>query len=339
MIRFRHDDGRLPNSLALSYALLGWIGGLFLISRQDAGTNLLGVLLLGHAMTIAAYLVHECAHNTILASNDANARLGKGLLWICGGCYARYEDIRHKHFRHHVDRADVVSFDYRPKLARWPRLLKVLEALEWAWIPAFDFLWHALIIVLPFVWSPRKDRRRHVLTVLVIRTLLFGLLAWYAPRVLVLYPIAYALMLHILRFMDAFQHTYELQENLDQPRSGPVAFDADYEHRNTYTNLHSSAHPWLNLLTLNFGYHNVHHDRPTQPWYRLPALQKELYGEGEDPTGQGLPFANQWRAYRQHRISRLLTTDPADAGVSNASFQERGKNFIGVDGVSFLVTQ
>ena len=33
--------------------------------------------------------------------------------------------------------------------------------------------------------------------------------------------------------------------------------DRDYGQCNTYSNVISVNHPWLNLLTLNFGYHGV----------------------------------------------------------------------------------
>jgi fatty acid desaturase len=39
--------------------------------------NLPAVLLLAHAMTIAAYMIHECGHNTVFRTNKANARLGR----------------------------------------------------------------------------------------------------------------------------------------------------------------------------------------------------------------------------------------------------------------------
>ncbi|MFZ5755573.1 MAG: fatty acid desaturase family protein [Pseudomonadota bacterium] len=336
--RFRYADAGLPNLAAFAYALGGWASGLFLITRDGFIANAGGVLLLGHAMIIAAYLVHECAHNTLFARNEDNARAGKILLWLCGGCYAVYEDIRHKHFRHHVDRADVVAFDYRPVLARYPRAVRVLHALEWLYIPAFDLLMHVLIIVLPFCHAPRRQRRGHVLAVLTVRGMLFALLVWYAPRVLLLYPLAYFLMLHVLRFMDAFQHTYDVDDRLDQPRPATIPHDAAYEHRNTFTNLHSAKYPWLNLLTLNFGYHNVHHDKPVQPWYRLPRLQRELYGDGDDATGQSIPFRNQLHAYHRYRTQRLLNADPADMGLERIPHAERGRTFIGVDGVSFLIT-
>lgn len=30
---------------------------------------------------------------------------------------------------------------------------------------------------------------------------------------------------------------------------------------------------WMNILTLNMGYHQEHHDFPTIPWYNLPKLR------------------------------------------------------------------
>ena len=55
--------------------------------------------------------------------------------------------------------------------------------------------------------------------------------------------------------------------------------DLRYEYENTYSNLLSERWRWLNLLVLNFPYHNAHHVRPGVPWYRLPALHRSLYGE------------------------------------------------------------
>jgi fatty acid desaturase len=133
-----------------------------------------------------------------------------------------------------------------------------------------------------------------------------------------------------MRFMDTHQHTYEIFETLEGAR-GPEAkrFDAAFEQRNTYSNLVSRRHPWLNLLVLNFGYHNAHHARPTAPWYRLPALHRELYG---DDIGPVLPFGNLLRAYHRYRVPRMLNADPSDLDVR----RDGGAGFIGVDGVSFL---
>lgn len=327
---FRYEDGGVPNLLALAYAFGGYAGGMALILSASLQLNFAGTLLLAHAMVIAAYLVHECAHNTIFLDNRRNARLGEALNWLTGACYGEYEDIRHKHFRHHVDRADVVAFDYRTRLARHPRLVALFRVLEWAYIPAVEIMMHALVLILPFRLEQRRQRRARVLTVLALRLALFALLVAVSWKLLLFYPLAYLLFMTVMRFMDTHQHTYEIFETLERER-GPEAkrFDAAYEHRNTFSNLFSVRHPWLNLLVLNFGYHNAHHVKPTAPWYRLPALHRELYG---DDDGQILPIANLLRAYHRYRVPRMLNADEGDLDIHS----DRGAGFIGVDGVSFL---
>lgn len=327
---FRYHDGRWPNSLALLYLLLGYPGGIALLLSDDWLLNLAGVVLLGHSMIIAAYLIHECAHNTLFATPLHNERLGRALNWLTGGCYGDYAALQHKHFRHHVDKADVVAFDYRPRLNNFPRLLRLMQALEWGYIPALDIMMHGLQIVLPFVHPAYASSRRRVVTVLLIRSTLLALLGWVSLKALLLYVLAYFLMMHVLRFMDAFQHTYEIFETLGQGRGEEARrFSRDYEHANTYSNLISVRHPWLNLLVLNFCYHNAHHFKQAVPWYRLPALHRELYG---DEQSQLLPFRNQLWSYHHHRVARI-NNDIDQRPLEGA---DKGRAFVGVDGVNFL---
>ena len=327
---WRSEDGAVPNLLALLYVLIGHSGGLWLIMQPSIWSVLPGVLLTAHSMVIAAYLVHECAHNTIFKRNADNRLLGEMLLWLVGSAYADYEDIRHKHFRHHVDKADVVVFDYRKKLVRYPAMTRLIQALEWAWIPAVDIMMHSLVLILPFTLESRLHRRHRVVLVLVSRLAFFVLLASISWQVLLFYPIAYMLFMHVMRFMDAHQHTFEVFETLEQERGVEAKrFDHAFEHRNTFSNLFSTDYPWLNLLVLNFGYHNAHHERPTVPWYRLPAFHAELYGNDDS---QMLPFRNLLGSYHRYRVCRALNADEPDEPV----MQDKGKTFIGVDGVSFL---
>jgi fatty acid desaturase len=326
----KYADGLWPNVYALSYVLLAYLSGWYAITLGSVPLNLFGALLLAHSMVIAAYMVHECAHNTVFSSNRANAKLGALLNWFTGACYGDYEDIRHKHFRHHMDRADVVAFDYRPRFASHPVFLKIMRVLEWLYIPAVEIVMHLLVLVVPFILPGRRHRRARVLTVLAARTTVFAVLVLYAPRVAIFYPLAYMVFLTVMRFMDTHQHTYEIFETLEQPRGEEaMQFDRAFEHRNTYSNLFSVRHPWLNLLVLNFGYHNAHHLKPITPWYRLPALHREAFG---DNCTQILPIGNLLRAYHRYRVPRMLNADAYDSGVTD----DKAVHFIGVDGVSFL---
>lgn len=324
----RQPQGYWPHFAALGYAVAGYLGGLGLLLAGSAALKLPGVLWLAHALVIAAYLIHECAHNTVFASPRHNARLGEALGFLVGAAYGDYADIRHKHLRHHTDRADVVAFDFRARLLRRPWLLKTVQALEWAWIPAVDLLMHGLVLALPFRRAERRHLRGRVLSVLAARAALFAALGLLSIQALLWYALAYLLFLHVLRFMDVHQHTYILVEALEEKRK-PLSADRDraYEDRNTFSNPISLRHPWLNLLTLNFGYHNAHHVHPTTPWYALPELHKQLYG---DACAQALPFPALLKAYAQHRVARVLNADPPDMPV------HAGRGFIGVVGVSFL---
>lgn len=326
---FRQPDHIAPHTLAIAYATGGYALALVLITHASLWLNVLGVVLLSHTLIIGAYLVHECAHNTVFKSTLHNARLGSFLNWLNGACYGRYEDIRHKHFRHHVDKGDVVAFDFRPILqTRYPALLKIIKALEWAYIPAVDLMMHALVIILPFVLPQRHDRRLRVVTVLILRVGLFTLLGLYSLKALALYALSYMLFLHVMRFMDVHQHTYMVFETLEQERGEEARrYDREFEHRNTFSNLISVKHPWLNLLTLNFGYHNAHHVKQAVPWFELPALHQKLYG---DVCVQSLPFSALLASYHTHRVARIINADDPDTDVSDS------RNFIGVVGVSFL---
>lgn len=324
----RWEDDLFPNALALGYALGGYGLGLWACTATAWWINVVGVLLTAHALVIAAYLIHECVHNTIFITNDRNAALGNVLLWLTGAGYGRYQDIRHKHFRHHIDHADVVAFDYRPVLARHSKLLKLIQLLEWAYIPAVDLMMHALVILLPFRLVTRRARRARALIVLVTRILFFTALGYASLNALLLYIPAYLLFLHMMRFFDVHQHTYEVWNTLDRPRNTDDArLDRDYEQRNTYSNLLSTRHPWLNWLALNFPHHNAHHVRPTVPWYRLSSLHRELFG---NDCSQVLPFTSLLRSYHRYRVTRILNGDVPSMAVGD------GRDFVGVVGVSFL---
>ncbi len=325
---FRFDDALFPNLLAWGYMFSTYFFGFAAILADSPWLNAAGVLLLAHSMVIAAYFIHECAHESLFRKSRHNQIFGELLLWLTGASYSDYKAVQHKHVRHHMDRADIVSFDFREKLLAYPKFLKTLQILEWMYIPALEIMMHALVIILPFVKESRKKLRSRIVTVLLLRIAFFAALASISLKVLLLYPLAYLLFLTVMRFMDVHQHTYDLYETLDQPSGDEVKqYDAAFEKRNTFSNLLSLKYPRLNLLVLNFSYHNVHHDKQMQPWYRLPALHNKIYGDNET---QVLSFVNLLKSYHRYRVQRIVNSDATDIDV------HKGRDFIGVDGVSFL---
>ncbi|MCW5624689.1 MAG: fatty acid desaturase [Burkholderiales bacterium] len=331
---FRSPHGAVPNTLALSYTVGGYAVGVWLLTVGPWYLNLLGVLLTGHALVYAAYYIHEFAHQSIFRKADANNRWGAFMGWLTGSCYAPFAALRRKHMRHHIDRADVLTFDYRAFLRRHPALEKLTMALEWAYVPAVEFIMHAYVIVLPFIKPERAGDRPRIVATLAVRAAAFAALGWYSPKAVILYLVSYMIMLHALRFTDAYQHTYDAYAVLEDGGAIPddKVRDRTYEQANTYTNLVSVAHPAFNLLLLNFSYHNAHHERPIVPWHDLPKLHASLYGTDLRPYVQLLPMTELLRGYHRDRVKRVTSDDYGSVGTGT----NKADHFLGAYGVSFL---
>jgi fatty acid desaturase len=328
--------GLSKNVLAVGYALAGYAGGIAAMLAGSLVSNLLGVLLCAHAMLIAAYLVHEAAHNTLAVSargrsrNAQNRALGELMSFVSGGSYASLERIRELHLLHHKERCDVGRFDYRRFLRARPRWQRnVVYALEWAYVPAVELIMHAQVVVRPFLDRSQRAYLPRVVAMLFVRGGLLALLASSSVKALLLYLAAYWLLLTALGFFDAFHHTYEQFFVAAGPFTHARRPDRAYERANTYSNLVSERHPWLNLLTLNFGYHNAHHERPGEPWFRLPAVHRELFDEGPRAL---LPMRELLRTFHENRLRRVLDDDYGSLGEGPG----RADGFVGAHGVSFL---
>jgi fatty acid desaturase len=328
-ILYRNGFG--PNTAAILYAVVGYGTGVYLLTLDIYIANACGVLLLSHAMVIAAYLIHECAHLTLFKRASLNDAMGNIMAWLSGACYAGFGDLKRNHLRHHADRADVITFDYHKfllKRATWIRNLVFL--LEWFYIPAVELIMHGLVIALPFFSPHHKSQRARVVAVTVARLTSFGLLFWYAPRAVSLYALSYLLFITELRFVDAFQHTYDVYPILENGKMPNVERrNKEYEHKNTYSNLVSARYPWLNLFTLNFVYHNAHHAKTSTPWHKLPALHRVLYGDGDS---QVLPMSELLRTFHRNRVARIQGND---YGIVTSG-PSRAEYFVGAVGVSFL---
>ena len=323
---------RWPSLAAVAYTLLAWPLGIALLLREEIWLNAVGVLLIAHALVYSAYLIHDCVHHAVFATSSGNDRLGVLMSWINGACVASYARLKKKHLRHHADRLDVVTFDYRAALNGAPGWVRRgVLALEWAYVPAVDFLIRGMIVASPFSWGGRGDRAR-VLVVITARLAFFAALAWISIKAALLYALAYLLFLTVLRFLDAFQHTYEVFASTSLEAAAPdPRRDLRYEYENTYSNLLSERRRWLNVLVLNFPYHNAHHVRPSVPWYRLPALHRSLYGERDR---QVITCRELLGSFHRHRVARVLAENYGSVAAGN----RRADAFLGAVGVSFLTT-
>jgi len=328
---FRYPDGVLPNVLVLAYVLLGYPLGIALLCAPSPWLAVLGVPLVAHVLIISAYLFHEFAHQSIFKSRELNERWGVLTTWITGACYADFQHLRRKHMRHHVDRADVITFDFKQFLLASPAWFrKLVLLLEWAYVPAVEIIMHTYVMILPFIKQERHAERGRIVAILAVRIAAFSLLAWVSPLAVLLYGVSYLIMLTVLRFADAYQHTYDafaILEGGDIPDD--KVRDQEYEQHNTYSNVVSVAHPWLNLLLLNFSYHNAHHKKPTVPWYQLPKLHAELFPSEHAET---LPMRTLLANFHRCRVSRILAEDYGSVGTG----PDKVADFKGAVGVSFL---
>ncbi len=327
---FRHAGSTVPHSLVILYTLAGWPLGVWMMARPGLALNAAGVVLTAHTLVFSAYLLHDCAHHAIFATAAANDRLGVLMSWVNGACLASYQRLKRKHLRHHADRLDVVTFDYRAALKSAPTAVRCgVLLLEWAYVPAVELLMRGMIVAAPFRDGTRVERLR-VAALLAVRGLLFASLAWVSVRCLLLYALAYLIFLTVLRFLDAFQHTYEVFATRSlAPAPADPRRDRRYEHENTYSNLLSERWGWLNVLVLNFPYHNAHHARPGEPWHRLPALHRKLYAD-RDP--QVITCRRLLASFHRHRVARVLAESYGEVAAAGA----RASGFIGAVGVSFL---
>ncbi len=330
---FRYPDGVWPNVAALTFTLLGWALGVALLTLPAWWLNALGFALVVLTLVWSAYFIHEFAHQAIFKTAEANARWGTLMTWVNGSCYAPFADLRRKHMRHHVERADVITFDARAFLMRSPAWFRAsVIALEWAYVPVVEFVMRGFVIALPFMDERKHDRRARIVAIAAVRIAAFALLGWLSLKALLLYFVAYLVFVTVLRFADCFQHTYDAYPILDdQPIPEDKLRDRAYEQANTYSNVVGLHHPLLNLLWLNFGYHNAHHERPTVPWHRLPAYHRELYGE---TYAQVVPVRQLLRAFHLHRVTRVVSGDYGH--VDGPEVPGRADGFVGAVGVSFL---
>ena len=326
---FKNVESVLPNSLAFGFTIFGYTLGVLMLFSGQWLIDVAGVLLTAQSLIISAYLVHEFSHWSIFKTPETNRRWGIVMLWINGSCYSTFEEIRSKHMHHHVDRADVLTFNVQHLMRDMPSFARnLIKLLEWMYIPALEILMHFLVIILPFIKPEWHYKRLRLMGVMLIRAPLFILMAWLSIKAWLLYLLAYGIMLTALRFADAFQHTYDVFLQSDGKITDGKLRNRAYEQANTFSNLTSLQYPLLNLLFLNFPYHNAHHEKPVVPWHQLPQLHQQLFGD--TTVLPVIPMSKLLKAYHLHRVTRLQSNDYGVLSNSSANA------FIGAAGVSFL---
>ncbi|MCY7368903.1 MAG: fatty acid desaturase [Chamaesiphon sp.] len=315
------------NATAIGYVFMSYILGIALILSPSWQLNTLGVAAIVHSLAISTALTHEFIHGNIFKSRALNAWWGQVMTHFNGACYAPWENLVEHHFNHHLHHVDIVRFDVIKYLNQdlHPWLRSIYVGLEWLYFPLLEFEIRWRIIFDPLLDVRKQSLLGRTIGLMVLRTAVFGLLAWVSWKALLLYFLAYISFVNLMRFIDAFHHTYTYAvsgENFPK-------LDRLYEQTNTFSNLVSVKYHWLNLLFLNFGYHNAHHHNMSCPWHELPALHAKLYGD----TDRGLlPLSQLIGNYHRFRIQRLCSSQ----GELNAIGKIDLDTFVGGVAVSLL---
>ncbi|MFE4104812.1 fatty acid desaturase family protein [Almyronema epifaneia] len=307
----RHAANILCNTMAIAYTLIGYVTGVGLLLAANGWLNGLGVFLLTHSLIYSAYLTHEFMHGTIWRSRRRNARFGQLMGWLNGACYYGFKALTVQHIQHHSDRVDFYRFNIPATVQQLPRWLKyTVLALEWCYFPVVAFWTRWRSVYLLWKNAPYAKLRRRLAMVLAVRLAFFVVLGWLSLKALLLYGVAYIGMITVLRWADAFQHTYE-----GFPLGSILPYrPPHYEQANTFSNLISRRYVGLNLLLLNFGYHSAHHADMTCPWHSLPQLDQRLAATG---VSNYISLVDQLVNYHRFRVKRLLlgqgTVEPDQA--------------------------
>jgi fatty acid desaturase len=315
---------------AVAYALVGYGLGIFWTIQTSIWLNLLGMLLTVHSLVWSAYLIHDLIHGNLFRKSSWNETIAQVLLFLTGSCYSRYRSLASHHLAHHKNRSDIVSFSIIDFLDHLPKpILNLIIILEWLYFPIVELGLRWMSALSPFLGESRQSERLKNSLLLLLRGGLYGALVYVSAKAAVLYFIAYISFLNVLRFIDCFQHTYEVF-CLDQDIP---PFDLAYEETNTFSNLISIRFPWLNLLLLNFGYHNAHHRVMRCPWYLLPQLDSELYPRNYP---QYVTLPQLVKNFHQFRVVRLFQGQGLVVATDTGLDLEQ---FVGAVGVSFLVSR
>jgi fatty acid desaturase len=317
----------LWNTVAIVYSLLAYTGSLLLLVNNNILLNIIGLIFLTHSLIYSAYLSHEFMHGTIFKNRKLNQTFGNFMLWLNGGCYHGFQTLKIQHVAHHVKKADVFTFDIIAFIQNLSPLIRfIFIALEWCYFPIVSFYarWNSIIV---HCWKSEDNwKRTYTSLIFIVRIVLFIILSLISFKALILYFFSYVGMITVLRWMDAFQHTYEaFLPGVTLPK-----LDRNYERANTFSNLISYRYPWLNLLVLNFGYHNAHHEQMKCPWYSLPELDMKL---AHNKAINYISLSQQLSNYHRYRLTRLTTGQGnVDLEMDNCDYAQ----FYGAVDVSFI---
>jgi fatty acid desaturase len=312
---YLHQSKPWLNILVILYTLVSYYGGIALLLRHNVWLNIMGTILVSHGLIYGAFLGHELLHGSVFKKQHLNKLIAGIIRWITGMCYVPFHQAARGHIGHHLGlKSKFKGKSLTASLLASPKpVLTSLVVLEWCYFPIVTFLYLWWRNLAPFRLNQPLLQKLRVMFLLLVRGTMFTLLGMFSFKALSLYFLAYILMITIARFNQAFEHTSSYK---DDPESR-ISFT-------TFSPVISKRYPWLDILVLNFSYHNAHHVMMSCPWYHLPTLDRHIFQGSEQ---HHLAWTSLLRNYHCFRITRLFS-------VSGSAVTQQGsidlENFYGV---------
>ena len=285
--------GRNPFSFALILAIVAMQTVLAYLLRDQPWWLVIIVAYAAGAFANHALfvLIHECAHNLVFKSKAAN--ILSGIIADLAIIVPSSVSFRSYHLKHHSFQGD---YDLDADLAsRWEaRLIGSTFAGKALWLLFFP--------VFQALRPPRLKEIKFVNGWTVVNwVVVFG----YDAAVIVLFgPMAFLYL--ALSFVFSIG-LHPLGARWIQEHYLTAAPQETY-----------SYYGRLNILALNVGYHNEHHDLPSVPWNNLPRL-KAIAPELYDPLISHRSWARLlWRFLTDPSLSlfsRMLRKNRAGLAV------------------------
>jgi fatty acid desaturase len=286
--------------IVLLYTFLGYFAALACILVRSLPINIFGILLLTHTVVLSGLLNHELMHRAVVRSPRFNDFLGSVVSLLNGARYIPFDLLRRQHMAHHINKVGVDGFSITEWFKNKSRFTQTfLITLEYFYFPILTIFSRTRALFYPF-WNVKYHHlRRRILIALLFQAVALFLFYKINPWSLLSLFISHILMINVFRLYDCYHHNFDLVPLGTKLQSRPDP----YEQEHTFSSLFSRQKSIWNVLFLNYGYHNAHHYLFSAPWYHLPKIDKDMFG---DTQPQHILFSDWVRFYHKNRINRIF---------------------------------
>ncbi|HNN94958.1 MAG TPA: fatty acid desaturase [Pseudomonadota bacterium] len=290
----------LLSCAVLAYTLLGYLVGLACVLSGSPLVAVAGIALLIHTTVLSGLLNHELIHRSVFRNPRVNDLLGSVVSLLNGACHVPFALLRRQHIAHHINKVGYDSFSITEWVKGLPRLPRIiLITLEWFYFPILSFISRGRALTYPFRNKKYRHLRLRVAVAILFRMAILILFYLINPWSVLSVFISHIGMISAFRLYDCYHHTFQV---IPLGSKIPV-LPGNYEQERTFSSLLSREHAWLNLIFLNYGYHNAHHYLFAAPWYHLPTIDRLMFGESNQ---RHILFRDWITWYHKNRIRRIF---------------------------------